>query len=42
MQPRLTRLLAWSAITATLLAVLGLYVQPDFMVHMAEQLWACF
>ena len=39
---RTPRLLAWLAVTGVLLAVLGLYLQPDFMVHMAEQLWACF
>lgn len=39
---RAPRLLAWAGITGVLLAVLGLYLQPEFMVHMAEQLWACF
>lgn len=39
---RATRLLAASLITGVLLAVLGLYLQPEFMVAMAEQLWACF
>ena len=39
---RLSRLLTWTGVTGVLLAVLGLYLQPEFMVHMAEQLWACF
>lgn len=39
---RLSRLLTWTGIMGLLLAVLGLYLQPEFMVHMAEQLWACF
>lgn len=25
-----------------LLAVFGLYTQPDFMVMLADQMWACF
>ena len=39
---RTPRLLTWLAISGLLVAVLGLYLQPEFMVHMAEQLWACF
>lgn len=27
---------------AASLLVFGLYVQPDFMVMLSEQLWACF
>ena len=28
--------LTWTGITGVLLAVLGLYLQPEFMVRMAE------
>ena len=30
------------ALCGLLLAVFSLYAQPDFMVQMANQLWACF
>jgi hypothetical protein len=36
------RLLLWSAATAALLAVFSLYTQPDFLVQLANQVWACF
>ncbi|MDP3702464.1 MAG: hypothetical protein Q8R72_16315 [Hylemonella sp.] len=36
------QLLAWGAATAVLLAVFALYAQPDFMLTLADQLWACF
>ena len=39
---RVWQRLIWTAVSLTLLAVLMLYLQPNFMVSMAEQLWACF
>ncbi|MES2952782.1 MAG: hypothetical protein V4858_29990 [Pseudomonadota bacterium] len=27
---------------AVLAAVFAMYIQPDFMVQMANQVWACF
>lgn len=30
------------AIAAVLLGVFSLYAQPDFLVTLADQLWACF
>jgi len=30
------------AIAAVLLGVFSLYTQPDFLVTLADQLWACF
>lgn len=36
------RALAWVAIAAVLAAVFALYLQPDFMVTLANQVWACF
>lgn len=36
------RALAWAAIAAVLAAVFALYLQPDFMVTLANQVWACF
>ncbi|MDD2609075.1 MAG: hypothetical protein PHX60_05175 [Giesbergeria sp.] len=36
------RWLAWPAILLILLAVFALYTQPDFMVMVADQVWACF
>lgn len=34
--------LAWTAAAAVLLAVFALYTRPDFLVTLADQLWACF
>ena len=36
------RLTAWSTALVVLLAVFALYLQPDFMVGLAQQVWACF
>ncbi len=34
--------LMWAAALLTLLAVLALYLEPGFMVTLADQMWACF
>jgi hypothetical protein len=34
--------LAWAAVLALLLAVFTLYTRPDFLVTLADQVWACF
>jgi hypothetical protein len=39
---RLIQTAAWFAATAALLGVFALYVQPDFLVVLADQVWACF
>lgn len=36
------RLLAWTLALAALLGVFGLYLRPDFMVQLSQQVWACF
>jgi len=36
------RIAAWCAALAVLLAVFSLYLQPEFMVTLAQQVWACF
>jgi len=36
------RLFIWSAVVAALLGVFYLYTQPDFLVQLANQVWACF
>jgi hypothetical protein len=36
------RLLAWSVALVVLLAVFALYTRPDFLLTLADQLWACF
>ena len=35
-------LLAWSGVTALLVAVFALYTRPEIVVMLADQLWACF
>ena len=36
------RIAIWSAALAVLLAVFALYLQPQFMLTLADQVWACF
>jgi hypothetical protein len=38
----LSRALWSTGLAAVLALVMSLYVQPDFMVTMAQQIWACF
>lgn len=38
----LLRLSGWAAVLAVLAGVFALYLRPDFMVDVANQLWACF
>jgi hypothetical protein len=42
MTPRRVKLAAYSAAVAALLAVFALYTRPDFLVTLADQIWACF
>ncbi|MGE0497027.1 MAG: hypothetical protein AB7I35_04605 [Ramlibacter sp.] len=42
MRQRARHLLAWGVALAVLLAVFALYTRPDFLVTLADQLWACF
>lgn len=36
------RLTAWVALVLVLLAVFSLYLRPDFLMGVADQLWSCF
>lgn len=36
------RLIAWTAALLALGGVFALYLQPDFVVDLANQVWACF
>ncbi len=38
----LPRWLAFAVAAAALAAVFAMYLQPDFMVLLAQQVWACF
>ncbi len=40
--PRLTKALAYGGAVIVLLAVFVLYTQPDFLVTLSNQVWACF
>ncbi len=40
--PTWRRLLAWALALAILAGVFALYLQPDFMVQLAQLGWACF
>jgi hypothetical protein len=36
------KLAAWAGALAALLGVFALYTRPDFLVTLANQVWACF
>ena len=40
--PRLRKLIVYAIALAVLLAVFALYTRPDFLVTLANQVWACF
>ncbi|WP_440108165.1 hypothetical protein [Acidovorax sp. BL-A-41-H1] len=40
--PRALRWAAWVLATLVCLLVFGMYTAPDFMVMLADQMWACF
>lgn len=42
MTPATRHVLAWVVATGVLVAVFALYTRPDFLVSLADQLWACF
>jgi hypothetical protein len=42
MKAQRKKLLIWSGTVIVLLAVFALYTRPDFLVAMANQIWACF
>ena len=39
---RTRKLTAFAVALAALLAVFALYTLPDFLVTLADQIWACF
>jgi hypothetical protein len=42
MSPTVRHALTWSLVLLALMGTLALYAQPDFMVNLADQVWACF
>ena len=36
------RSLIWAAVLTVLLAVFAMYLKPEFMRTLADQVWACF
>ena len=42
MKHRLATALAYAAALAVLAAVFVMYTRPEFLVSLADQLWACF
>jgi hypothetical protein len=41
-RPRLRQALGWTVAVAACMGVFALYLQPHFLVALADQLWACF
>lgn len=39
--PGWTGWLIWLALLAALLTVFGMYLQPDFLLTLADQVWSC-
>lgn len=42
LRQRLLTGLGWTLVALVLAAVFGLYTDPEFMLLMADQVWACF
>ncbi|WP_255519249.1 hypothetical protein [Xylophilus sp. ASV27] len=42
LQRRATQVAAYAAALAALGAVFALYIRPDFLVLLADRVWACF
>ncbi len=42
MRRRTVKLLSWIAVLAAMAGVFALYLRPDMLRTMADQLWACF
>lgn len=40
--PRVRTLVGYIAALTVLMAVFSLYLRPDFLVGLANQVWACF
>ena len=40
--PRARRIALWGGVLAALAAVFALYLRPDVVVTLANQVWACF
>ncbi|MES2399447.1 MAG: hypothetical protein V4573_05625 [Pseudomonadota bacterium] len=41
-RPSVVRLTAWTGVALACLAVFALYTQPEFLVTLSNQVWACF
>ncbi len=41
-RPSIVRLTAWTGAVLACLAVFALYTQPEFLVTLSNQVWACF
>ena len=41
-RPLVIKAAVWTVVTAALLGVFALYTRPDFLVTLANQVWACF
>lgn len=39
---RTRKLLLWAGSACVLLAVFALYLRPEFLMTLANQIWACF
>ncbi len=42
MTPAIRKLTAYTAAVLVLLGVFALYTRPDFLVTLANEIWACF
>jgi hypothetical protein len=42
MEQQNQKLLIWSGAVIVLLAVFAMYTRPDFLLTLANQIWACF
>lgn len=42
MKPLAVKALVWASVLLALLGTLSLYLRPDFLRSLADQLWSCF
>ena len=39
---RMLQIVAWMVAAAVMSGVFAMYIQPDFLVVLSNQVWACF
>ena len=40
--PRMIKVATWAGVTLAMLGIFNLYIRPDFLLTLANQVWGCF